>query len=890
MVSAALGSAYFATLSGQTLPQAQTPAAAFERDVLPVLEKNCFSCHSDRVHSGGLSLEAFRDSTLVMQNSDVWTKVLDKVKAGTMPPRTMPPLSATDASAITDWIQRLHGGAAAAASDPAAIDPGRVTARRLNRTEYNNTIRDLLGVALRPADEFPTDDSGYGFDNIGDVLSVSPLLMEKYISAARSVSKVAVFGEAYPLKPTLLVRLLPKKIQDDEPATGNVTPFSARGALYTTYRAPVDGEYEFRFRYQNFRGGEPVIQTEGPSRGASGASGSSAVAPQGAKADAAGAPAEAGAADAPPAAAPRAGGAQGRGAGRGRGGFVPRPISDEERKARYEKARTSAPPEPLVFKIDGKEVFSYVVQGTTDYEYSRGESVVRVKLTAGEHALRASFPGLANIADPRTQFNADARRKLYMEYMDVLGPYNPSTERPASFKKIFVCGPEASGRYSGACARTIVETFASRAYRRPATPQEIGKLLNLVEQVQKRDSFEEAIRVAVQAVLTSPNFLFRIEQDPPARGASGATTARGASGLSAGVPEGAKADATSAYRVSDYELASRLSYFLWSSMPDDALFEAAAKNSLHEKNTLDAQIQRMLADPKASALAENFGEQWLNLRLMDRKKPDAAKFQTVDDELLDAMRQETLMFVRTVISEDRSILDFIDGKFTFVNGPLARYYGISGVDGEAFTRVALDGVQRSGIVTQGSILSISSYATRTSPVLRGKWVLDNLLGSAPPPPPDGIPALVEKDLGTAASMRQRLEQHRADPSCAACHNSMDPIGFGLENYDAAGAWRTKDGNFDIDSSGTLPDGRSFKGAQELKAVLKAKSDIFARNFTEKLLTYALGRGLESSDRAVVDQITRDLAANHFKFSALVADITNSRPFQMRTRVTGDGGN
>jgi hypothetical protein len=298
----------------------------------------------------------------------------------------------------------------------------------------------------------------------------------------------------------------------------------------------------------------------------------------------------------------------------------------------------------------------------------------------------------------------------------------------------------------------------------------------------------------------------------------------------------------------------------------------------------------MLTDPKASALAENFGEQWLNLRLMDRKKPDAAKFDKVDDELLDAMRQETLMFVGAVIKEDRSILDFIDGKFTFVNGPLARYYGIPGVDGEQLQRVELDGAQRSGIVTQGSILSISSYATRTSPVLRGKWVLDNLLGAAPPPPPDGIPALVEKDLGTAASMRQRLEQHRADPSCAACHNAMDPIGFGLENYDAAGAWRTKDGNFDIDSSGTLPDGRSFKGAQELKAILRAKSDIFTRNFTEKLLTYALGRGLERTDRAVVDQITNDLAHNNYKFSTLVADITRSRPFQMRARVTGDGGN
>ena len=292
----------------------------------------------------------------------------------------------------------------------------------------------------------------------------------------------------------------------------------------------------------------------------------------------------------------------------------------------------------------------------------------------------------------------------------------------------------------------------------------------------------------------------------------------------------------------------------------------------------------MLADPKASALVGNFGEQWLNLRLMDRTKPDAAKFGAVDDELLEAMRRETRLFIGAVFRENRSVLDFIDGRFTFVNGPLARYYGIPGIDGEAFQRVELDGEQRSGIVTHASILSISSYATRTSAVLRGKWVLDTLLGAAPPPPPDGIPPLVEKDLGTAASMRQRLEQHRSNPSCAACHNAMDPIGFGLENYDAAGAWRTRDGNFDIDNSGTLPDGRSFAGAKALKEILKTDAPQFARNFTEKLLTYALGRGLERADRSVVDQISRDAASDNYRFETLVIQIVNSRPFKMRAKA------
>ena len=377
-------SAYLSILYGQDLPKPADSSVRYQQTVLPILAKNCFACHSDRIHTAGLSLEALQDPSLALQKPEVWTKVLDKLKAGTMPPRTMPPLSATDGAAITGWIERMHGGPAPATADSTTVDPGRVTARRLNRTEYNNTIRDLLGVTLRPADEFPTDDSGYGFDNIGDVLSVSPLLMEKYLSAARSVSKVAVFGETYPLKPTLLVRLLPKKIQDDEQATGNVTPFSARGSLYATYRAPVDAEYEFRFRYQNFRGGEPVITTDGPGRGARGARNA------GGAGGATDAPAVAGGPG--PAAEPGAASSQGRGAGRGRGAFVPRPVTDEERKARYERARTAAPPEPLVFTIDGKEVFSYVVQGTTDYEYSRGESVVRVKLAAGDHALRV-IPG-----------------------------------------------------------------------------------------------------------------------------------------------------------------------------------------------------------------------------------------------------------------------------------------------------------------------------------------------------------------------------------------------------------------------------------------------------------------------------------------------------------------
>jgi hypothetical protein len=408
-----------------------------------------------------------------------------------------------------------------------------------------------------------------------------------------------------------------------------------------------------------------------------------------------------------------------------------------------------------------------------------------------------------------------------------------------------------------------VENLARRAYRRPPAEQELQPLLNLVALAQKQgDGLEEGVRVSLQAILMSPNFLFRIERDPP--GHSGA------------------------YRLNDYELASRLSYFLWSSMPDGELLGLANRGELHRPAVLEAQVRRMLKDPKADALADNFAAQWLNLRLLDRKKPDAARFPTVDDELLDAMRRETLMFVTALIREDRSILDFIDGRFTYLNGPLARHYGIKGIDGEEFQRVSLEGDERGGIVTQASILTLSSYATRTSPVLRGKWVLDNLLGTPLPPPPADVPPLEEANLGTAASLRQRLEQHRASAACAACHNQMDPLGFSLENYDASGRWRTKDGNFEVDNTGTLPDGKTITGAMGLKAILRAQAGLFTRNLAAKLLTFALGRGLEPSDTAAVEEITRQTATADYRFSNLILSVVRSSPFQMRKGLDGGG--
>ena len=503
-----------------------------------------------------------------------------------------------------------------------------------------------------------------------------------------------------------------------------------------------------------------------------------------------------------------------------------------------------------------------VVEGTATFGYSRGEFTNRVHVKAGEHFIRASYPELADLEDPRQNVNPDQRRALFVDYVEIVGPFNASKEPPASYRRIFICGHDKNA-HQPACARKIVTDLLQRAYRRPVTKEEVDAKLQLVALAQKEgDAFDEGIRLALEATLASPDFLFRSERAPKSQNAA-------------------------EYPIGDYELASRLSYFLWSSMPfDEELLRAAGDKNLHRRDVPDAQVRRMLQDKKASNLVDNFAAQWLQLRSLGRTKPDPARFPTVDDELLDAMRRETSLFVEAIIREDRSVLDFIDAPFTYLNGPLARHYGISGVNGEEFRRVNLDGERRSGLLTQGAILTVSSYPTRTSPPVRGKWVLENLLGAAPPPPPPNVPVLDESKLGTTVSLRERLEQHRKDPSCSPCHNQMDPIGFGLESYDAVGAWRTHDGKIAIDTSGSLPDGKSFQGAKDLKQILRAQSDAFTHNLTEKLLTFALGRGLEPYDRSTVDQIVKQTANNGYKFSTLVLEIVNSKPFQMRS---GEGG-
>jgi hypothetical protein len=443
---------------------------------------------------------------------------------------------------------------------------------------------------------------------------------------------------------------------------------------------------------------------------------------------------------------------------------------------------------------------------------------------------------------------------MHVDYFEIRGPFDEDkSPPPASHAKVFVCTTK-----DDACAHQIVGNLARRAYRRPVTDAEVDKITGFIKLAQEHgDTFDQGVRVALEAILVSPDFLFRIEHDR------------------------APDDPNEQHRIGDYELASRLSYFLWSSLPDDELFAAAQKGTLHQPEVLNAEVARMLHDPKSVALVDNFAGQWLQLRNLDSIKPDPDKFPEFDAELRASMKQETRLFFKNLMAEDRSVLDLLNAKYSFLNERLAKFYGIDGVTGSEFRKVDLTGTPRGGVLTQASVLTVSSYPNRTSVVIRGKWVLENLLNAPPPPPPPDVPSLDEKGLGVTVSLRQQMEIHRANPVCASCHTKMDPLGFGLENFNAIGKYRTSDGKFPIDSSGTTPDGRTFNSAVELENLIAAQPRDFAECVTEKMLTYALGRGLETYDKPAVHQIVNGLAATDYRFSKLIEAIVNSLPFQKR---------
>ncbi len=797
------------------------PAHNFETVVKPFVAEHCATCHGPRRQKGGLNLQSYQSLEALTNDADRWELVIQKLRDGDMPPEEEEPRpTAKEVAQLTGFVEREIAKADAARP----LDPGRVTTRRLNRTEYNNTVRDLLGVDLRPADEFPNDDSGYGFDNIGDVLSTSPLLLEKQLAAAERIARTAIFGTGT-AKPSLVkLPMLNGRVQEskDVPATYDRSGLTLANAAHASYRVPVDAEYVVRL----VTGGRR---------------------PQGSM------------------------------------------------------------PMRFALWVDGTQVGEQELDPSLGAGFEPGEQELsgrrvefRLKLTAGEHWIAGTplrlFEGLPPIFGgpapstlppppkpefkPRSGMTAEqiefARKRFESRLtermvintprvggIEVIGPYGDEG-RPsaASRARIYPC--RHAGPHVATCRLPIVSSLARRAFRRPVTKNEVARLAALAERVEKETgSFDEGLASALQAILVSPDFLFRVERGEPRL-----VTSRRAAPIG--------------IRLTPHELASRLSYFLWASMPDASLRAASDRGTLRQPAVLVAQVKRMLADPRAATLGEHFAGQWLQVRALESASPDREKFPDFDHYLRTSMRRETEMFVAAIVREDRSILDFLDGRFTFLNERLARHYGIAGVTGTDFRRVALpaDGV-RGGVITQASVLTVSSYATRTSPVLRGRWILDNILAAPPPEPPPDIPNLDAKGVGTATSVRQQLEQHRADPTCASCHKRMDPLGFGLENFDAIGVWRTTEGTIPIDASGTLPDGRTFTGPKELRTVLVSERDAFTRAITGKLMTYALGRGLERTDRRDIAKMAKAIAAERYRFSSVVLQIVNSPAFQMR---------
>ena len=751
-------------------------ADSFEEQVRPYLLEHCAACHGDRIQMAELRLDQFATEAEALKHPDVWADVLRMTQSAKMPPpgSVKPPKAAT--AALLGWIESQLGEMESARR----IRPGRITARRLNRAEYDNTVRDLLGVDLRLASSFPVDDSGYGFDNIGDVLSVSPLLMEKYLDAAGKLAREAIWDRPRSAEPTRF-RIQASRDAANSAAIGRVSPFTSDGSIALSFDFPARGTYEFAF-----------------------------------------------------------------------GATDRRQRSEDD--GRYLPDMEPPPPRLMTLLLDDRRMATKAVEAA---QYFNRSERVRLSVDPGEKPIWTGFIDFTG--GPMNPNETFSRRKLWVDYLEINGPYDAEPmPLPTSHRSIFTCLPEGEEPWRP-CATEIINRLARRAFRRPPTDLETGRLLELAERSMRLgESFKGMMQTVLQAVLVSPQFLFRIERDPDASSREGSRT------------------------VDRYEMASRLSYFLWSSMPDDALLDAAESGRLDSPEGVRVQARRMLADRKSSALVKNFGGQWLHLRNLADAQPDAERFPEFDEPLRESMRQETEMFLENVIREDRSVLEFIESDYAYLNERLADHYGVEGIKGAEFRRVDLADERRGGLLGQASVLTISSYPTRTSPVLRGLWVLENLLGQSPPPPPPDVPELEVREGPLGGTLRQQLEAHRSNEGCMSCHLVMDAIGFGLENYDAVGKWRTRDGELDLDTSGALPGGRSFESPAELRDILaKTETDSFSRTLIKKLLTYALGRGVKRTDNPAVDEIQRQLELADYKFSALVDGIVTSVPFRMR---------
>lgn len=756
--------------------EASASLQAFDARIKPFLSRNCVLCHSAKNTTAGLDLSRFTSPETIWEHPEVWEKVSARILDGTMPPKGLPRPPMEQRDEVVSWIR---DGLEYLAKNTRP-DPGRVTARRLNRFEYNNTVRDLLGVDFQPAADFPADDAGYGFDNIGDVLSMSPMLMEKYVNAAWEIAQRAVVSPLDRLDSTVTrlggndARRLGSRAAQ---ATG---PLAFPLAKEAVFDFPADGEYEILVRVSDRR-----------------------------------------------------------------------QIQD-------------SPGRVAVVVGDG-EIHTFETELRRDGENAPNEFSFRARIPAGKQILRAAM-----VEENLRPFNyldeSGSGNNIDPNYFEVRGPFGEAKRAiHDSHRKLFVCTPSKK-EDEAACAERILGRIVRLAYRRPVTEDDLRRHLLLAAEARAEGFlFEEQIRLALQSVLVSPHFLFRIEREQ--------NVAQDEDG--SGIRE-----------LTPVELASRLSYFLWSSMPDETLLAAAEAGKLKTREEIQAQVKRMLADPKAGAFTESFAGQWLRLRNLDQWQPDRDIFPEFDPALRQAMKRETELVFETLLHEDGTIDDFLVGDFTFLNERLARHYGIQGVKGEEFRRVPLAGTRRGGVLTHASVLTISSYPTRTSPVLRGLWLLENVLGAPPPPAPPDVPELDADGVGDAATLRERMEKHRTDPTCAACHSKMDPLGFGLENFDAIGRYREAEGRLPIDASGTLPDGTSFDGPESMKRALLAQKREIAANLAEKMLTFALGRGVERYDRAAVEELVASMESRQYRIATLVEEICWSMPFRMR-RIEGD---
>ena len=771
-LSAAAAVMVFAILSlvspNRRQSQAAEPAAKkpeYAVVVAPIVTKYCGKCHGGDEPEAGISFARYPDEASMLKDRRTWERSFEMISGGSMPPADSPQPTAEEKARLMDYLE----GALYRIDCTQISDPGRVTIRRLNRAEYNNTIRDLLGVASQPAENFPSDDVGYGFDNIGDVLSLPPLLMEKYLDAAEKIAAEAILVTD-PGKPPV------KTFANQEIRRSKAAHSHGDDGIILVSVGEISAEMDFP------NSGEYVIRTQ--------------------------------AAETP-------------------GGT--------------EHAR-------MEYRLDGKAIKVFDVQAR-DAQPQACE--FRFKTSKGKHRVAVAF--LNDFYDEKAKDKNKRDRNLIVRDLEIVGPLDVApSEFPESHKRLLAVLP-VSGKSARDAARENLEPFLRRAFRRPPTVAEVDKYVEFVARaVSNGESFAFGMRIAVTAVLVSPHFLYRIETDKNPN------------------------DPGEKHALNDYELASRLSYFLWSSMPDDQLLTQAAQGDLHHDAVLDDQVRRMLKDPRSQALIDNFAEQWLQLRILNEITPDPGQFPDFNVELREDMKQETRKFCEYVMREDRSILEFLDGSYTFVNERMARHYGMPEIRGGEFRKVSLEGKNRAGLLTQASILTLTSNPDRTSPVKRGKWIMEVILDKPPPPPPPNVPELAETaKAAPEATLREQLELHRKNATCNSCHRVMDQLGFGMENFDAIGRWRDVDHGKPLDTTGELPGGIHFKGPLELARVLNQKQCEFGECLAEKMLTYALGRGLEYYDRCATDKIVKSLKEQKFRFSVLVAEIAKSDPFRMR---------